>query len=100
MYNYTMYILSCGVKIMSTVALKKWGNSVGVRIPSALLKEAHLESGEILEISIIDNGSILLTPAGNNQKGWLEQFNAVAKATQQEETIDLNNQFDEEDWTW
>ncbi|WP_367606439.1 AbrB/MazE/SpoVT family DNA-binding domain-containing protein [Legionella sp. W05-934-2] len=85
---------------MSTVSLKKWGNSVGVRIPSALLKEAHLELGEEMEITINENGAILLTPSKNKQEGWLEQFNAIANVSGEGEEIDLPNQFDEEDWTW
>ena len=85
---------------MSIVALKKWGNSVGVRIPSTLLKKAHLEPGEVMEVTVIENGSILLTPSKSKQDGWLEKFNAIADASQEGETIDLSNQFDEDDWTW
>ncbi len=85
---------------MSKVSLKKWGNSVGVRIPSTLLKEADLEPGEVLEISLIDNGSIVLTPTANKQDGWLEQFNAIADSDKDEQVIDLANQFDKDEWTW
>ena len=47
---------------MSTVILTKWGNSIGLRIPSAIIKEAHLKSGEILDISINQKGGITLNP--------------------------------------
>ena len=53
---------------MQTVSLKKWGNSIGVRIPAALLKEAHLEPGEILEICINEDGALILTPTKQKQK--------------------------------
>ncbi len=85
---------------MSTVSLKKWGNSVGVRIPSTLLKDAHLEPGEVMEITVNEDGAILLTPSKRKQEGWMEKFNAIADAEQEGEVIDLSNQFDEDDWTW
>ena len=85
---------------MPTVSLKKWGNSVGVRIPSAFLKEAHLEAGEVLNISLNEDGALILTPANSKQKEWLEQFNAIADNAHEGEILDFPNQFDEEDWTW
>lgn len=85
---------------MSTVSLRKWGNSVGVRIPSTLLKEAHLEPGEVVEITVNEEGAILLTPSKNKQEGWLEKFNAIADSAQEGELVDISNQFDEDDWTW
>ncbi|OGV28154.1 MAG: hypothetical protein A3F18_04465 [Legionellales bacterium RIFCSPHIGHO2_12_FULL_37_14] len=85
---------------MTSVALKKWGNSVGVRIPCTFLKEVHLAPGDVLEVSINEQGSLLLTPTKNKQHDWLEQFNKIADSMNAEETINLSNQFDEEDWTW
>ena len=37
-------------RIMSTVILTKWGNSISLRIPSNIIKEAHLVAGEKLDI--------------------------------------------------
>lgn len=85
---------------MSTVSLKKWGNSMGVRIPSSLIKEAHLEPGEILDIVINEDGALILTPTKSKQEKWREQFNAIADDANKEKLIDFPNQFDEEDWTW
>jgi antitoxin component of MazEF toxin-antitoxin module len=85
---------------MLTVSLKKWGNSIGVRIPSTLLKEAHLEPGEVMEVTVNENGAILLTPSKSKQEVWLGKFNAIADVAQEGEAIDLSNQFDEDDWTW
>lgn len=39
---------------MSTVTLTKWGNSIGIRIPAVIIKEAHLYPGEELEIKTDD----------------------------------------------
>ncbi len=85
---------------MSTVILTKWGNSIGLRIPAAIIKEAHLVSGEELTISVNKKGGVILTPVKNLQAGWVEKFNAIADAKQDISLIDLPNEFDEEEWTW
>lgn len=85
---------------MSTVSLKKWGNSVGVRIPSSFLKEARLEPGQELDITVNEDGALLLTPTRSTQKEWLEQFNAIADSSCEDEAIDISNKFDDQDWTW
>lgn len=83
---------------MSTVTLTKWGNSIGIRIPSAIMKEAHLYPGEKLEIKADEKGVLTLIPVKNQQEEWLEKFNAVAN----EEGIhlDISNDFDKDEWTW
>lgn len=45
---------------MKTV-IKKWGNSLGVRIPSLIAQELHLEDGSQVEIARKDDG-ILISP--------------------------------------
>jgi antitoxin component of MazEF toxin-antitoxin module len=96
MYNYTMFIrLSV---TMSIVTLTKWGNSIGIRIPAAIIKEAHLSPGEELEIKVDENGTLTLISIKHQQEGWLEQFNAAAD--EREEELHLNNDFDLDEWTW
>lgn len=85
---------------MSTVTLTKWGNSVGIRIPSNIIKEAHLAAGEKLDITVNKNGEVILMPLKNPHAGWTEQFNAIADAGQNVTLIDLNNEFDKDEWTW
>ena len=38
---------------MVEVELKRWGNSLGVILPSDLLKETGLEQGDTLEVDIV-----------------------------------------------
>jgi antitoxin MazE len=42
--------------------LQKWGNSLGVRVPKLLAKEAGLEEGAEVELAL-ENGKITLVPA-------------------------------------
>lgn len=85
---------------MSTVILTKWGNSIGIRIPAAIIKEAHLTPGEEMEITINKQGGVSLLPIKNQQEGWMEAFNAIADAKEDDLLIDSPNEFDEADWTW
>ena len=85
---------------MSTVILTKWGNSIGIRIPATIMKEAHLVPGEELEIRADEKGVLTLIPIKNQQEGWMELFNAIADSKNDELLLDLSNEFDEEEWTW
>jgi antitoxin component of MazEF toxin-antitoxin module len=85
---------------MSTVILNKWGNSMGIRIPATIIKEAHLAPGEELTITVNKKGSVVLMPVKNPQAGWTEKFNAIADTDQSDALIDLPNAFDEDEWTW
>ena len=85
---------------MSTVTLTKWGNSVGIRIPSAFIKAAHLSLGEELKLKIDENGVLTLTPLKKQQEAWLKQFNAVANESSENTSMDISNHFDKDEWTW
>ena len=38
----------------------KWGNSLAVRLPQAIVKEARLAPGDRLSLDLADDGSIIL----------------------------------------
>lgn len=85
---------------MSIVTLTKWGNSIGIRIPSGIIKEAHLYAGEELEIKADEKGVLTLIPIKNQQEGWLDKFNAAADQTESEVHLNIANDFDMDEWTW
>ena len=43
--------------------VSKWGNSLAVRIPQAIAKEADLSEGDCLRLDLDRSGSIVLRPA-------------------------------------
>jgi antitoxin MazE len=49
------------------VEVVKWGNSSAVRLPAAVLKEAHIALGDRLELRIED-GRIVLEPAAREYR--------------------------------
>ena len=44
-----------------TLDIEKWGNSLGVRLPSAIAREAHLHVDQKVRLSIVDE-QIILSP--------------------------------------
>lgn len=44
-----------------TQVVAKWGNSLGVRIPSAIAKQIDLKEGMQVEVSVID-GKLVIQP--------------------------------------
>lgn len=41
--------------------IRKWGNSLGVRIPSALAEDAHLHEGAEVDVSVRE-GQLVIVP--------------------------------------
>lgn len=51
--------------------IKQWGNNLGVRLPSVIVREAHLKAHQSVRLTVID-GQIIITPV-NNKPLTLEQ---------------------------
>lgn len=59
-----MYLpLPCEVLIVRAQILK-WGNSLAVRIPKPVAKEANLKEGDAIEIEVDEEGAIELLRIG------------------------------------
>jgi antitoxin MazE len=43
----------------ATTQLSKWGNSLGLRLPKAIAREAQLDEGDTVDVSV-DNGAIVI----------------------------------------
>ena len=46
----------------TTTQLSKWGNSLGLRLPKSVAREAHLDEGDMVQVSV-DNGTIVIRPS-------------------------------------
>jgi antitoxin MazE len=87
------------------VKLIQIGKSKGVRIPTALLRQAGIEDDVTLRA---DGRRIILEPVRkkNPREGWEEAIKkAIAEhgneLTQEDrEWMGFSNKFDEEEWTW
>jgi antitoxin MazE len=60
--------------VMTEVVLdiKQWGNNLGVRLPSAIVREAQLKAHQTVRITVVD-GQIIITPIIADKPLTLEQ---------------------------
>lgn len=74
------------------------GNSQGIILPSALLRQLNLTPKSSVEVDI-DNGNIIIKP--NPRQGWAEA--AKQMHAEKDDGLlldDFSNEFDREEWTW
>ena len=46
----------------ASTQIAKWGNSLGLRLPKSVAREAHLDEGDTVEVSV-KGGAIVVRPA-------------------------------------
>lgn len=75
------------------------GNSKGIRIPQAVIKECGF--GDQIDLRI-ENGSVVLTSTGKARAGWDEAFGRMSEAGDDALLLpdNLGHSFDEEEWEW
>ena len=56
------------------IVVKKWGNSLGVRIPKIMAKGLNLKDGSCVEIEDT-NGNIIISPKRNTLSDLLGRIN-------------------------
>ena len=78
--------------------VKKWGNSQGMRFPKFLLKEAHIDVGDDVNISIKE-GKIIVEPIKKRRKKFLikELVSKMPKEYKPEE-VDWGAPIGKEEW--
>lgn len=47
--------------IETVLDIKKWGNSLGVRLPASVAREAHLHVDQRVRVSV-EGGQVVITP--------------------------------------
>ena len=56
------------------ITVKKWGNSLGVRIPKIIARDLNLKDGSAVEIED-NNGTIIISPKKNTLNELLSGIN-------------------------
>lgn len=83
--------------------LTKIGNSQGVRIPKAIIQQAHLE-GVDLEFEVLEQGVLIKPIIENSRKNWINDIEDTIKKAQYKEDeallSDFLNDSDLEDFEW
>ena len=70
----------------ATTQIAKWGNSLGLRLPKAVAREARMDEGDIVDVSV-ENGAVVIRASRPTYS--LEQLVAG---------ITARNRHDESDW--
>ena len=55
------------------VTPSKWGNSLGIRLPKEIVRQAGLEQGKPLEMTVED-GKVIIAAAKRRRKYTIEQL--------------------------
>ena len=77
----------------------KWGNSLGIRIPAKILKDADIEMNDLVYIESGEAGRILINKQPGPKKGTLEYlFKDYSGERFDTELIDLGEPVGEEKW--
>ena len=79
--------------------LRKIGNSTGILLSKTLIEQCAIKD----EVSVVvKDGSIIIAPVKKQPRnGWEQQFIDAGSLSDYENPMDnLQNKFDEEEWTW
>ena len=65
-------------------SVQKWGNSLALRIPSALAKDIHLRQGSPVEVTLL-NGGMMVKPTGKRKYSPSQLLKGVTKTNRHSE---------------
>lgn len=68
-------------------SLRKMGNSVGMIVPKAILKELGASAGMPMDVRI-EGGAVIATPIANPRAGWAEDAARIGALPLTEEEAD------------
>lgn len=77
------------------------GNSLGLRIPKAILAQLGFKLDTDLIFKVIDEG-LLVSPTQHIRAGWAEAFKSACEDQKEPLLMEeyLANHFDEDEWEW
>lgn len=84
---------------MMTTRIRKIGNSSGIIISKTVLDQLNIEPKDELEL-YVEGDKILIKKVREPRKGWEDQFIKAGSLENDEEIIEISNDFDTEEWTW
>ena len=80
--------------VMMTVAIKKWGNSLALRIPKDIAQTLHIENDSLLELNIKD-GALVIEPQNET---LLESLVSGINADNLHTVVDTGKVVGNEEW--
>ncbi|KIM08284.1 MAG: hypothetical protein KU38_09875 [Sulfurovum sp. FS08-3] len=77
-----------------TLAVKKWGNSLALRIPKDIAQTLHIEDNSLLELTL-ENQTLTIKPKANTH---LEDLVSKITETNLHHEIDTSRSMGNEEW--
>ena len=77
------------------------GNSLGVRIPKAIIQQVGFKEDTDLFFKVTDDG-LLISRSKQARAGWEEAFTSAGKQAKEHPLISeqITNEFDKDEWEW
>lgn len=76
------------------------GNSLGVRIPQAIIQQIGFEKNIKLVFKVTGDG-LLISSEKQAREGWEQKFKASEKKLRNPSLLgEFPNEFDKEEWEW
>ena len=81
--------------------LSRIGNSLGVRIPKAILLQVGFKENANLIFKVTKDG-LLIAPVKQARDGWEDAFKTSCKHKKEKPLMGdhFNNEFDKDEWEW
>jgi|688.fasta_scaffold16775_5 antitoxin MazE len=80
--------------------LVRIGNSLGVRIPQAIIQQIGFKKDMNLVFKVTKDG-LLISPEKQVRDGWEQKFRAPEKGLKNSSLVgEFQNEFDKDDWEW
>lgn len=77
--------------------IKQWGNDLGVRLPAAIAREAHVHANQRVKLSVA-NGQIIITPVLNKSLTLAQRLARFDPTRHGGEALSANPQLGIEKW--
>ncbi len=67
-----------------TTIVQKWGNSLALRIPSALAKDIHLHQGSMVDMAVVE-GEMVVRPRRQTKLSLSKMLKGITKSNRHSE---------------
>ena len=78
------------------VLVKKWGNSLALRIPKSVAEDSRIKYGSVVEVSVV-RGRVVISPVATHRYTLRQLLSGVTKANRHAET-DTGGAVGRESW--
>lgn len=76
------------------------GNSLGVRIPKAVIQQVGFKENTDLVFKVTKEG-LLISSQKQAREGWEQKFNSPKRRTKKSSLLgEFANEFDKDEWKW